>query len=88
MPVMPSGAVPTTNKTEFMRYLNVYGVMVPALRKRLREYNNTPNSMTFKHDSFGMCIRTKHRLEFDAVYARFWLRRTDLYGKVYENVTG
>lgn len=83
---MPSGSVPTTNKTEFMRYLNDYGVMVPMLRVRRREYAAIPNSMTVRLDTFGMWIRTKYRPEFDAAYVRFWLKRPDLYGKVYETI--
>lgn len=79
---MPS-AVAKTNKTEFMRYLNDYGVLVAPLRRRRREYSVSTNSMTHARNTFGMWVRTKYRAEFDAVYAGFWLRRTDLHGKVY-----
>ncbi len=84
MGYMPTGLVPRTNKTEFMRYLNAYAVLVTPLRKRAREYFTITNSMTTRRDTFGMWIRTKHRPEFDLAYAKFWLKRPDLYGKVYD----
>lgn len=84
---MPQSPAPKTNKTEFMRYLNDYGVLVPMLRVRRREYSAIPNSMTVKLNTFGMWVRTKYRSEFDVAYIRFWLRKPHLYGKVYEEMT-
>ncbi len=84
---MPTGCATPTNKTEFMRYLNDYGVMVGPLRKRRREYSTCSNSMTTARDTFGMWLRTKYRAEFDSTYNAYWLNNPHLYGKVYATPT-
>jgi hypothetical protein len=76
---MPTG--PSTNKTEFQRYLNAFPDACPSLRAILKTYRANPHF----NDTFGFWLRVKHRPKFDFAYTRWWLRKPSLFGKVYED---
>lgn len=77
---MPTNS-PTTNKTEFQRYLNVHPRAVPALASFARTYADNPHG----RGTFGFWLRVKHRPVFDRAYASWWLASPRLFGQVYED---
>jgi hypothetical protein len=69
-----------TNKTEFMRYLDANPGAIKGLSKRHREYH-----INFARGTkFGDWMRQKYLTHFSQFYHNWWLKRPELYGKVYQ----
>lgn len=79
---MPTGKK-ATNKTDFMRYVDAHPDSVPLLSPRLREYVN----VHARRDGFGLWVRNKYFADFDRAYRLWWLKRSSLFGTVYDELS-
>ena len=69
-----------TNKTEFMRYLDDNPTAVKELDRRLKEYR-----VNFARGTkFGGWMRQKYLAHLSRLYHSWWLKRPELFGKVYQ----
>jgi hypothetical protein len=66
----------STNKTEFMRYLDENSNACPLLRTELKLYRGT-------HSKFGFWVRIKHPSAFARAYDGWWVHRPRLFGQIY-----
>lgn len=69
----------STNKTEFLRYLNDNETEVPGLRKlanHYRQHNRTRHT-------FGMWLHARHITQFQHAYHSWWLHHPKLWSTVY-----
>lgn len=69
-----------TNKTEFMRYMNEHPQSCRILMIRAKEYDG----LFIRGNKFGDWLRQRHLIDFANAYRIWWLKRRELYGKVYE----
>lgn len=75
---MPLGRTdsPTTNKTEFMRFLNDSAPLVKCLARTFKEYEAKPNRTG---NNFGFWLRMTRQPEFDRAYKSYWLKHPEHY---------
>lgn len=69
----------TTNKTEFMRYLNDHESEVASLAPHVRQYR----SLGTRGNNFGYWLRCNRRDIFLNCYAHYWLKHPELHTQVY-----
>lgn len=85
---------PSTNKTEFARFLDAntdaIGALValkPTYFKNSRNHNShNPCCGDNAGDSFGSWLRATRLKIFDHHYKNWWLKRPRLHGKIYDAI--